>query len=241
MLRFFRNLRQKMLSENKVTRYLAYAVGEIVLVVIGILIALQINTWNEDRKEARLARQYLEGIRDNLTQDLILLDSVMALYANDIQLINSVEPVFNDPVYEPERYSGLFGQPDTSKTRSLFYRGVSFRPIKASYASLLADGKSGILGNRELFAIIQEIYDERHERIASVYETLKPSEDRIHWNYPEEKRNWHYSDLQASKGKRIFLDLANFVEIEYFYCQHLYDLRQRIRNTIEGIDKELGP
>ena len=54
MLRFFRNIRQKLAAENKVMAYLRYAIGEIILVVIGILIALQINNWNERRKKAAL-------------------------------------------------------------------------------------------------------------------------------------------------------------------------------------------
>jgi len=49
MIKFFRNIRKKLLAEGKTTNYLKYAVGEIVLVVIGILIALQINNWNSER------------------------------------------------------------------------------------------------------------------------------------------------------------------------------------------------
>ena len=50
MIKFFRNIRKNLLSEGKTSKYLKYAIGEIVLVVIGILIALQINNWNENRK-----------------------------------------------------------------------------------------------------------------------------------------------------------------------------------------------
>ena len=50
MIKFFRKIYPKLLQENKVTRHLAYALGEIFLVVIGILIALQVNNWNEERK-----------------------------------------------------------------------------------------------------------------------------------------------------------------------------------------------
>src|SRR6056297_654966 len=50
MIKFFRKIRKKLLTKNKFSKYLLYAIGEIVLVVIGILIALQINTWNEEQK-----------------------------------------------------------------------------------------------------------------------------------------------------------------------------------------------
>ena len=52
MIKFFRKIRQNLLMENKTGKYFKYAIGEIVLVVIGILIALQINNWNENRKAA---------------------------------------------------------------------------------------------------------------------------------------------------------------------------------------------
>jgi len=51
MIKLFRNIRQKLVAEGKTTNYLKYAIGEIVLVVIGILIALQINNWNESQIE----------------------------------------------------------------------------------------------------------------------------------------------------------------------------------------------
>ena len=50
MIKFFRKIRQNLLSEDKTVKYLKYAIGEIMLVVIGIVIALQINNWNENRK-----------------------------------------------------------------------------------------------------------------------------------------------------------------------------------------------
>lgn len=49
MIKFFRKIRQKLLTENKFSKYLIYAIGEIILVVIGILIALQLNNWNTDK------------------------------------------------------------------------------------------------------------------------------------------------------------------------------------------------
>jgi uncharacterized membrane protein YgaE (UPF0421/DUF939 family) len=66
MIKFFRKIRQSLLIENKLSRYLLYAIGEIVLVVIGILIALQVNNWNEGRKELAKSHEILREIAENL-------------------------------------------------------------------------------------------------------------------------------------------------------------------------------
>ena len=62
MIKFFRKIRQQLLTENKFNKYILYAIGEIILVVIGILIALQINNWNEDRKAAIFEKKLLADI-----------------------------------------------------------------------------------------------------------------------------------------------------------------------------------
>ena len=66
MIKFFRKIRQNLLMENKTGKYLKYAIGEIVLVVIGILIALQINNWNENRKDNNEEIAILENLDKNL-------------------------------------------------------------------------------------------------------------------------------------------------------------------------------
>ena len=70
MIKFFRHIRQTLIMENKTGKYLKYAIGEIVLVVIGILIALQINNWNELRKESIYERKILIEIQNSLQKDL---------------------------------------------------------------------------------------------------------------------------------------------------------------------------
>lgn len=69
MLSFYRRLRQYLLSEGKIGKYLQYAVGEIILVVIGILIALQINTWNSERLAKKQMDTFLQGILEDLKSD----------------------------------------------------------------------------------------------------------------------------------------------------------------------------
>ena len=72
-MRILRNIRQKLAAENKVMAYLRYAVGEILLVVIGILIALQVNNWNERRKDSKFEDEILTLIDQNLEQDSVSL------------------------------------------------------------------------------------------------------------------------------------------------------------------------
>jgi Family of unknown function (DUF6090) len=69
MIKFFRNTRQNMINENKTGKYLKYAIGEIVLVVIGILIALQINNWNEQQKNSKLEAEYYCRLLEDVQQD----------------------------------------------------------------------------------------------------------------------------------------------------------------------------
>ena len=73
MLKLFRRIRQKLLSQNRISQYLTYAMGEIFLVVIGILIALQINNWNEDRKNQREAVAILKNLKSELTEDFSMM------------------------------------------------------------------------------------------------------------------------------------------------------------------------
>ncbi len=70
MIRFFRTIRQGLLAQGRIARYLTYAVGEIILVVIGIFLALQLNNWNNDRKRTEQELGLLVEMRQNLVNDL---------------------------------------------------------------------------------------------------------------------------------------------------------------------------
>lgn len=75
-MKIFRKIRQKFLSEKLFGRYFMYAIGEIVLVVIGILIALQINNGNQVKKDNRALKEYLVKIKSHTIEDLYKLDSI---------------------------------------------------------------------------------------------------------------------------------------------------------------------
>ncbi|SIO01277.1 DUF6090 family protein [Algoriphagus halophilus] len=98
MISFFRKIRQKLLAQNRVTRYLAYAVGEILLVVIGILIALQVNNWNENRKDAEKEIQLLTNLQVEFKDNLKDLDSISIEVE---EVIYSLEKLFDSFSREP--------------------------------------------------------------------------------------------------------------------------------------------
>tara|TARA_R110002072_G_scaffold55904_3_gene145084 strand:+ start:2727 stop:3485 length:759 start_codon:yes stop_codon:yes gene_type:complete len=84
MIKFFRKFRQKLLSENKLAKYFIYAIGEIILVVIGILIALYINNLNTEKKDAISLNGYLNNISENLKSDLNSLEEMMSFRDSSI-------------------------------------------------------------------------------------------------------------------------------------------------------------
>jgi hypothetical protein len=79
MIKIFRKIRQKMLKESKFNQYMLYAIGEIVLVVIGILFALQINNWNENRKQEATLNAIYKIIQSDLESDSEVIDDAIAL------------------------------------------------------------------------------------------------------------------------------------------------------------------
>ena len=95
MIKFFRKIRQNLLLEGKTGKYLKYAIGEILLVVIGILIALQVNNWNEERKAAGnekiLLTEVLEAVRADsveLAAMAAFMDSTFNVYAQLYMISN---------------------------------------------------------------------------------------------------------------------------------------------------------
>ena len=80
MFTFLKKIRKAGIENSRTRQYLFYAVGEVVLVVVGILIALQINNWNEWRKDRHQERVLLEGLYDNLNLNKALLEERLTLY-----------------------------------------------------------------------------------------------------------------------------------------------------------------
>ena len=83
MIKFFRKIRKKLLTENKFSKYLIYAIGEIALVVIGILIALQINNWNQESENKKLEIFYMNSLANDLKKDTLYINFITEIQLED--------------------------------------------------------------------------------------------------------------------------------------------------------------
>ncbi len=143
MLRFFRRIRQRLLTNNKFSKYLLYAVGEILLVVIGILIALQVDGWNEERKLREEEKILLSQLKDDFSVNLEQLDNKIAIRKILIHSAKELLTNFDDPK-SANKDSVI------SKLGNLGLT-LTFDPIDNN---LVASGKISIIQNQELKTLL---------------------------------------------------------------------------------------
>ncbi|MFD2202701.1 DUF6090 family protein [Shivajiella indica] len=140
MMPLFRKIRQNLLQQNRVTRYLAYAVGEIVLVVIGILIALSINTWNENRKLDQQEKSYLNRLIQENKSDVLTFAAEIERLENNNQKITNLSNAFKDS----DSSDSLLIQ---SASEFMIYGSLypRFNPSISTYEDLSSTGNLGII------------------------------------------------------------------------------------------------
>src|SRR6056297_1515181 len=159
MIKFFRKIRQNLLSEGKTGKYLKYAIGEIVLVVIGILIALSINNWNENRKERNKEQIVLENLKEDFLANQSIIDRSLAVHKYHL-----------DELYS---YLKHLGPSVPALTDSIYKFDVS------DYGKLnLIDSTLKAVINTDIFGIIQnELLKKKLSTYPSTFAAYKEFED----------------------------------------------------------------
>ena len=117
MIKFFRHIRKSLIEDNKMGKYFKYAIGEILLVVIGILIALQVNNWNTERKKQITQTNYLEEIKANLEDDLLEILRVREFNQVKAKSIETAFKIFNEHP-DPIEYMPLFSNQMSPKLQT---------------------------------------------------------------------------------------------------------------------------
>lgn len=241
MKRIFNKNRRKLLlkkkedkSESPKGRYLLYSIGEMVLIVIGILIALQINNWNTRRVEKEMEKKIYENIKRQITDDkneLVKVKDFNTFYSGQYEIANRI-----------------ISSKDRSKIDTLAYLSMTlsqysdFHRSSNIYETLVNSGELKLLRNYEITSSLQ--------RLEMTYRNVNKLED-IHWEIiinelsPEIKGVVNYSNLQIVKPQKLYsVELQNIV-VESIYLTKGKDsvyskALNEISFIIDLIDKELS-
>lgn len=143
MIKFFRNIRQRMIRENRFSRYLIYAIGEIILVVIGILIALTINEWNNERNRKQWEDETISQLKTDLLESQKEIVDIKQFYIERAQASATILRTFwvdNQP----------FSVDSLNRLLSAPMRSLVYSPPLGTAKALINSGKIDLLENRDL-------------------------------------------------------------------------------------------
>ncbi len=142
MIKFFRKIRYNLMSENKMGKYFKYAIGEIALVMIGILLAVQANNWNVDRTAKRELEQSLSKLLVELNQDKVFLNELISQNTNITSMLDSCLIILKNPQeYSIDTFDNYYHF--TNYT-------ISFDYSRESFDELSKQGKLNLINNNKL-------------------------------------------------------------------------------------------
>ena len=238
MIKFFRKIRQNLLSEGKTGKYLKYAFGEIFLVVIGILIALQINNWNEVQKGKMKATTILKAIRSDMVKDLELIEELKPYWGREIMYFKKVLPSFN-PRKEITSFEG-FDTISKISYSELFGYDMPFRSSKSAYDAMIADGNSDLIINDTLYSNIQRFYTFNAPTNENLFEILRQESSDLNYKYSHIIAYKPYNNISDLTDEYLIADLNIYFESKNFYYWRTFVINQeRLLSIISQIDKEL--
>jgi hypothetical protein len=192
MIKFFRKIRQNLLMENKTGKYFKYAIGEIVLVMIGILLAVQVNNWNNNRIQSKKESNYIKQINSEFLLNRIQFDNVAYHHYNaynNTKKIISLMPIDINTVNIDSLSFYIAGSFDN----------FTFNPQQSTINSLTNTSSFEIISNPELRMLLQNwneiVNDYNEEEIVSrkqVYDSYIPYFEK------------HISFINLINGKSVF-------------------------------------
>ena len=250
MINFFRKIRKKLADDNKLLKYMKYAIGEILLVVIGILIALQVNTWNEDRKSEILEIKILKRLRQDLVAD--------TLYLND-RLERTI-------ILQAKQYEFVHEIYNTQKSEKEFRKVLGLQNWDSdnlvmqtsTYEELKSSGQINILENESLKIQMIDLYRE-YEVATKHFDEINgltsreflPGALRVGSKYYfkhlyDEERlmegsDWKFINDPTSESFKILEDTQMMYNMKYrYFITYFENLLTKSKSLIKNIDKELG-
>ncbi|GEM_PF-472755 len=254
MFRFFRQIRLDLVQENRLKKYTAYAIGEILLVVIGILIALQINNANEERQERQREANYLRNLKVDLEINIQEIEKKLAVRSSRIESAKRIIEYFDGaPLDDLE---------DFNYHNLNVHIWQKFYQNNNTFQELINSGNLGIISNHEIKNLLMDLEllylkmkaDEEHMRFDFEGYVYAPFFDTV--DIAPMTENYVYRITGGTAGTRTAISreavetlLADvrykngFTLAIYMNTQinaALEDIRQRTSNLVSLIDQQLA-
>ena len=235
MIKLFRNIRRRMLRENRFTRYLIYAIGEIILVVIGILIALSLNNWKENQDNKKEEQFYLKKLQRSLATDTIELNQEIRginLRLENLALLKS----------------DLLDTTKNSFTKdSLIIAAVglsSYALQTATFENLISTGKFELFSNQMLVDSIIQYYMDVKTSPAQQREALEHYSRNTIGPYLMQHEGGIFGHGQKPSDYRNEPLLLNAIETREVMLNRLQNLyrydKDRVADLLRSIQKEIN-
>lgn len=254
MIKFFRHIRKSLLMENKTGKYFKYAIGEIILVMVGILLALQVNNWNEKRLQNNLEVSYLKSLMEEFQGNLKEVRRVKTLNAKNmvsaLELSNHIGP--DTPTISEIELSKLI-------LRTVFAE-IQYRPGTGILNEIISSGKLSIISNQELKKALASLdglmlkvrfqENEEHGQVRRDLITFLNSNnvdfrkmvfESYGENYGVKNSKFLDSNLHLLQSKQFNNYIAEFIYTAGFLQDNYYThLEEQIENIINVIDSQIN-
>ena len=229
------------MEQNNVRKYLLYALGEIALVMIGILLALQVNNWNELRLENIKADEYLNRLAENLEEDISLIRNRIN-FLEEVKdyaklAINHAEDSIDEEI---EEWQILLAYFQSSQIWPLVLTDVTYNELKSA-------GELDLIKNFQLRKDLAIYYGEQYQQYTNTVGTIPAYREKIRglipyyiqeyiWANCHETKNTNQNLISCNKPKDISAEAIVTLTDEIKNDQVIYDLRFWASNLDVGID-----
>ena len=229
MIKFFRKIRQNLLMESKTGKYFKYAIGEIILVVIGILIALSINNYNEEIKNRAFEKEILQQIRANLIKDKLTLEAIQTNFEN---AMNSTDKILKSEWTTNEKDSLKYWMSD-------IVRFDRFQPLTNAFEVAKSKGLD-LISNKQLRFVIGAYYDDEIRRVVKAIEDIEET-FKNDWIYiiRKETKEFKFGQFVVLKDPHILKTESEINNILRTNKDNFNGGNVRIKKGIEHIDRIL--
>jgi hypothetical protein len=197
--------------ENKTGKYFKYAIGEIILVVIGILIALSINNWNEDRKHAIAENEFFKSITNDLEQDLEFIKYVKAYLKPKMDAYNLLNTSYL------EDYENNKTQIDSLMSIYLFSGQRTFYPVSGAFKSAIAGNEINTYSQKNIIQDIIKLYGSNYDRIIDNGKIVDERWSKLSEKYIHNRRIKAFNNVNNTSYTKMLDDFHfHYIQLNWY-------------------------